>query len=372
VDGKGGRLVVNAKEAAQVRELYQIAAQAETLEAALRQTQARGMKTKAWSTLAGKRHVARPFNRMTLRRTLSNVLYTGMVNHKGTLYPGEQERMVEQEVWEQVNTKLLQHSVHQRGRAHRKQEAPLSGFLYCAACGSAMVSSYTTKQGRRYRYYGCRAARGQEANVGAQGSVAAADLETSILQKLEPVLGSGLNWSTVREYIDRIKYGWRSHGVVILLKEGTQLEYEMTLPNRPGANGGERERDGGRVPRVSRLLALAIKFERLIREGEIRNHGDIAQAGRISRARLSQIMRLTDLAPDIQEELLFLPKTVRGPDRMTEKALRAGGPLSGLGRTEAAVRGLESGRHGEAAREWSRATEPRDEAGIGTCVTDVR
>ncbi len=69
-------------------------------------------------------------------------------------------------------------------------------------------------------------------------------------------------------------------------------------------------------------MALAVKFERLIREGEIPNHRAIAEAGQISRARLSQVMRLTDLAPSIQEELLFLPKTITGADRITEKALR--------------------------------------------------
>jgi DNA invertase Pin-like site-specific DNA recombinase len=322
VDLKGGRLVVNAKEATQVGEMYRIAAQAETLEAGLRAIQSRGFQTKSWTSRGGRPHVARPFSRMTLRLLLSNVLYTGAVNHKGTIYPGEHERMVEQELWEQVNEKLLLRSVHQRGREHRRQEAPLSGFLYCAACGSAMSPSYTTKQGRRYRYYGCQAARGKEGNACSQGSIAAADLEASILQKLGPVLGSGLNWGTIRESIDRIEYEWMSHRVAIGLKEGTRMEYEMPMPNRRGANGGTQEPDGGRVPRVSRLMALAIKFERLIREGEIRNHRDIAEAGQISRARLSQIMRLTDLAPSIQEELLFLPKTIAGPDRITEKALR--------------------------------------------------
>jgi len=322
VDSKGGRLVVNAKEATQVRDIYRIAAETETLEAALRAIQAQGFLTKSWTTRAGKRHVARPFSRMTLRRLLSNTLYTGAVNHKGTVYPGEQERVVEQELWEQVNTKLVLRSVQQRGRTHRKQEAPLSGLLYCAVCASAMLPSYTTKRGRRYRYYGCRAARGREGSSCPQGSVAAADLEASLLQKLQPVLGSGLNWGAIRESIQRIEYEWMSHRVVVGLKEGTRMEYEMPMPNRPGANGGDREADGGRVPRVSRLMALAIKFERLIQEGVIRNHRDIAEAGQISRARLSQIMRLTDLAPSIQEELLFLPKTITGPDRITEKALR--------------------------------------------------
>lgn len=322
VDSKGGRLIVNTKEAAQVREMYQIAAESETLEAALRAIQTRGFRTKSWTSRAGRRHVARPFSRMTLRLLLSNVLYTGAVDHKGTVYPGEHERVVDQELWEQVKTKLALCSVHQRGRKHRGQEAPLNGLLYCAGCGSVMLPSYTTKHGRRYRYYGCSSAGGRQGNACRQGPVAAPDLEQSIIQHLEPVLGTGLNWGAIRESIQRIEYEWMSHRVVVGLKEGTQMEYEIPMPNRPGANGGKREADGGRVPRVSRLMALAIKFERLIREGEIRNHRAIAEAGQISGARLSQIMRLTELAPSIQEELLFLPKTIAGPDRITEKALR--------------------------------------------------
>ena len=85
---------------------------------------------------------------MTLRRLLSNVIYTGAVNHKGTVYPGEHERIVEQELWGQVAKQLSLRSVHQRERPHRRQESPLRGILYCAACGSALVISSTTKRGR--------------------------------------------------------------------------------------------------------------------------------------------------------------------------------------------------------------------------------
>src|SRR5579864_2601257 len=130
VDSKGGRLIVNAKEATQVQEMYRIAAESETLEAALRAIQAGGFRTKVWTSRAGRRHMARPFSRMTLRLMLSNVLYTGVVNHKGTIYPGEHERVVEQELWEQVNAKLTLRSIHQRGRIHRRHEVPLSGLLY--------------------------------------------------------------------------------------------------------------------------------------------------------------------------------------------------------------------------------------------------
>ena len=70
----------------------------------------------------------------------------------------------------------------------------------------------------------------------------------------------------------------------------------------------------GRVPRVSRWMALAIRFEQLLHEGRITNYAELARLGHVTRARVSQIMNLLNLAPDIQEALLFLPRTERGRD----------------------------------------------------------
>jgi hypothetical protein len=70
-------------------------------------------------------------------------------------------------------------------------------------------------------------------------------------------------------------------------------------------------------------MALALKFQALLSEGTVRNHAELAQLGQVSRTRVCQILGLTNLAPAIQEALLFLPKTVRGPDRITENRLRA-------------------------------------------------
>jgi hypothetical protein len=69
-------------------------------------------------------------------------------------------------------------------------------------------------------------------------------------------------------------------------------------------------------------MALAIKLEGTVREGRVRTYRSLAEAGHVSRARLSQILHLMDLAPDIQEQLLFLPKTLAGPHPITERALR--------------------------------------------------
>ena len=78
----------------------------------------------------------------------------------------------------------------------------------------------------------------------------------------------------------------------------------------------------GRVPRISRLMALAIRFDRLIKEGEIDDQADLARLGSVSRARVTQIMNLLQLAPEIQEALLFLPRTVKGRDPIRETHIR--------------------------------------------------
>ena len=86
---------------------------------------------------------------------------------------------------------------------------------------------------------------------------------------------------------------------------------------RDGSSGSEslpRPLPSGRVPRVARLTALAIRFEQLLRERIVADYAALARLGHVSRARVTQIMNLLCLAPDLQEALLFLPRTEHGRD----------------------------------------------------------
>ena len=78
----------------------------------------------------------------------------------------------------------------------------------------------------------------------------------------------------------------------------------------------------GRVPRVAKLMALAIRFDQLLRDGVVANQAELARLGHVSPSRLSQVMALLRLAPEIQEAILFLPPTNRGRDPITERDLR--------------------------------------------------
>ena len=77
-----------------------------------------------------------------------------------------------------------------------------------------------------------------------------------------------------------------------------------SLPSNPPPKGEVLEDS---VPRVARLMALAIRFEGMLRDETIQDYAELARLGRVTRARITQIMKLRYLAPDIQEQILFLP-----------------------------------------------------------------
>jgi len=78
----------------------------------------------------------------------------------------------------------------------------------------------------------------------------------------------------------------------------------------------------GRIPRAARLLALAHHYAALIAQGKATDYADLARQLGLTRARISQIMHLLHLAPDLQEAVLTLPSVFAGRDPIGEKAIR--------------------------------------------------
>ena len=106
---------------------------------------------------------------------------------------------------------------------------------------------------------------------------------------------------------------------------------EVSVPCQPVGRCGRKELrpEGekaalppGRVPRVSRLMALALRLDELVRTGQVAHYSALASLGHVTRARVCQIMSLLYLAPDIQEALLFLQPTVRGRDALIRADLQ--------------------------------------------------
>lgn len=116
------------------------------------------------------------------------------------------------------------------------------------------------------------------------------------------------------------------------MKDAGDIKVKFKVSFRAGRRGrkqvvtGERgvpeTPPAARLPRVVRLVALAIRFDQLIRDGEVEDYAEIARLGQVTRARVTQIMNLLHLAPDIQEAVLAMPRVESGRDPITERDLR--------------------------------------------------
>ena len=237
------------------------------------------------------------------------MLYRGDIAHKGVIYPGEQEALVSRELWQEVNDK------HRLSRTqttrHRRVDAPLTGRLHCGQCGGLLTPSVTRRHGQGYLYYVCRN------RACPQKPLSASDLESALRER-------NLDYDyAIGSLVRSVSYHSGTRRITVEWADTKRWDFFLPVPVRPGVRRKE-EQIGmqGRTARISRLMALAIHLEGLVRKGAVRNAQELAEAGHVSRARLSQILQLTQLAPEIQEQLLFLPPTRRGSDRLLEKHLR--------------------------------------------------
>jgi site-specific DNA recombinase len=102
IDLRGGRLMVSQDEADCVRAIFNLYLEHERLIPVLQELDARGWYNKRWTTAEGNIRGGKRFTKASLHGLLTNAIYTGMVNHKGELYDGEHEAIVDQRTWKRV------------------------------------------------------------------------------------------------------------------------------------------------------------------------------------------------------------------------------------------------------------------------------
>ena len=103
----------------------------------------------------------------------------------------------------------------------------------------------------------------------------------------------------------------------------TFIRHHNTRRAAKGASQDEpSDLPSGRLPRVARLMALAIRFEHLLTTGVVADQTALAELGHVTRARVTQIMNMLYLAPDIQEAILHLPRVSEGRAPIVERHIR--------------------------------------------------
>jgi site-specific DNA recombinase len=110
--------------------------------------EARGLRSRG-----DRRHAPQPLTLARVHELLSNAYYTGSITHKGHLYQGRHERLVSQDLFDQVQAVLRTHN--KSGERDRKHQHYLKGTIRCGTCGCRLIYSRNKGNGGTYEYFLC-------------------------------------------------------------------------------------------------------------------------------------------------------------------------------------------------------------------------
>lgn len=153
-------LVVNETEAALIRFIYTKFCETHSLADTTVAVNNAGYRTKYYVTRQGRKIGNKKFSTKSIQRLLQNPLYKGMVAHRGNIYPGMQQAIIENSLFEQVQTifalnKNKREKIRPQKEYSCREASVLTGLIYCGCCNSAMTPSFCCKGEIRYRYYRC-------------------------------------------------------------------------------------------------------------------------------------------------------------------------------------------------------------------------
>ncbi|MGL6095938.1 MAG: recombinase family protein [Fimbriiglobus sp.] len=203
--GGGRRLVVNAAEAARVREIFRLYLELGALLPVVAELKNRDWRNKA--TVSRKQRVrgGRNFDNCSLRSLLRNPIYVGMVKHRTDFYPGEHEPIVDRATFDRVAAKMTQNAVACGALVRNRYGALLRGIAFCKGCDRAMVHTYTAKGTKRYRYYTCTKAIKEGRRACRSPSLPAETFEQFVVGEVRGVLADpGLRRDVMRRAADEV------------------------------------------------------------------------------------------------------------------------------------------------------------------------
>jgi site-specific DNA recombinase len=186
VDPELLRLVVNPKEAARVRAIFDLYLEHQALLPVVQELERRGWRTKAWVTRKGRKRGGQLFTKTNLHKLLTNATYAGKLRYKKELHHGEHAAIVDPAKWQKVQ-ELLKRNRYKGSTERNGSGAILKGLLYCRPCGCAMSPTYSSKGSKRYRYYMCSNVQKRGWEYCPSQSVPAGPMERIVVEQISKV-----------------------------------------------------------------------------------------------------------------------------------------------------------------------------------------
>src|SRR6202030_3364328 len=146
------KLIVVQSEAATVRHISRRYAALGSVRLLQQELEAHRIRSKRWTSTAGRRWGGKPIVRGALYRMLQNRIYRGEIVHKDQHYPGEHMPIVDEALWDEAQVKLAANAVEHHNGEKMKNASLLAGLLFDRQ-GHRITPPHAIKNGARYRYY---------------------------------------------------------------------------------------------------------------------------------------------------------------------------------------------------------------------------
>jgi len=192
------KLVVIESEAEIVRIIFRRYAELGSVRLLKDEFEARGIKSKSWTSASGRRVGGKPFSRGALYLILQNRLYRGEIVHKGQSHPGEHTPIIDQPLWDAVQAQLAANTADRNSGTRTRQPSLLAGMLFDGD-GNRMTPTHATKEGKRYRYYVSRTliTRDQTGRSSAL-RIPAGEIEQAVTSRMRQWLIDGSVYQAIR------------------------------------------------------------------------------------------------------------------------------------------------------------------------------
>lgn len=182
------KLVVKEDEAATVRRIYADYLRLGSARDVAAGLEADGLRPRVITSRRGRVTGGGPFTPALIYAVLSNPLYIGKVRHYDKTYPGEQEAIIDQKTWDNVQ-RLLAENLRYDGK-RQKRVTPLGGLVFCGCCGGPMKETFTARGSRRYRYFVCGRDEKRVYSTCSVKSVPADELEKLVVREIGSLLNT--------------------------------------------------------------------------------------------------------------------------------------------------------------------------------------
>src|ERR1700726_3086039 len=146
------KLVMIDSEADTVRLIFRRYAELGSVRLLKAELEARGIKSKSWTSASGRLVGGKPFSRGALYLMLQNHTYLGDIVHKGQFHPGKHTPIIDQPLWDAVQQQLAGNTARRQCGGRTRQPSLLAGMLFDGD-GNPMTPSHAGKKNTHYPYY---------------------------------------------------------------------------------------------------------------------------------------------------------------------------------------------------------------------------